>query len=120
MTVFGYAAPASDAGAVTLLRDAWFARSDRQFEHVEVIDILAASALHERWTHFLPTGHLHTRTDIETSWLNLWPRRTSQALLHSMSTGMACETFAPPQTHDLKQLQQFASDIASHEKQTPR
>lgn len=117
LTVFGYSAPVSDAGAVTLLRDSWFARSDRQFEHMQVIDrpLMPANALHERWTSFLPTGHLRTLTSFDASWLSMWPRRSNQALLHSMSEGLPCETFPLPQTSDLQELQGYVSTIAAQE-----
>jgi len=120
LTVFGYGAPVSDAGAVSLLRDAWFARSDRRFEHMQVVDIMPADILHQRWSSFLPTGHLHTLTGMEASWLSLWPRRANQALLHSMKTGMPCHTFPLPQTNNLGDLQEYASAIAAHEAQTTR
>ena len=100
---------------MSLLRDAWFARSDRQFEHMQVIDIVTTDVLHERWSSLLPTGHLHTLTDLDASWLSLWPRRANQALLHSMKTGMPCHTFPLPRTNDLRELQAYAAAIAAHE-----
>jgi hypothetical protein len=115
LTVFGYAAPVSDAGAVSLLRDSWFSRSSRQFEHVQVIDIAPSAELHQRWTTFLPTGHLRAIKGFEDSWLSLWPRRANQALLHTMRTGMPCAAFPLPQTHDLRELQECAASIAAHE-----
>lgn len=115
LTVFGYAAPASDAGAVSLLRDSWFSRSSRQFEHMQVIDIVPSAELHLRWSKFLPTGHLHAIQGFEDSWLSLWPRRANQALLHTMSTGVPCAESPLPQTHNLRELQECAANIAAHE-----
>lgn len=115
LTVFGYGAPVSDAGAVSLLRDSWFARSNRQIEHMQVIDVVPVDVLHERWVGFLPTGHLNARASFDASWLSMWPRRSSQALLHSMSTGEPCEAFSMPQTESLQELQAYAARIAAHE-----
>ncbi len=39
VTIFGYGAPASDAGAVHLLSQAWGEWQDREFEEFEIIDI---------------------------------------------------------------------------------
>lgn len=116
LTVFGYAAPVSDAAAVSLLRDSWFSRSSRQFEHMQVIDIAPSAELHRRWSKFLPTGHLHPIARFEDSWLSLWPRRANQALLHTMRTGMPSAAFPLAQTHDLRELQRCAVNIAVHEK----
>jgi hypothetical protein len=118
LTVFGYGAPVSDAGAVSLLRDSWFARSNRQIEHMQVVDVVPADVLHERWASFLPTGHLNARTSFDASWLSMWPRRSNQALLHSMSTGEPCETFPLPQTDNLQDLQRYVAEIAAHETQS--
>jgi hypothetical protein len=115
LTVFGYGAPVSDAGAITLLRDSWFARSTRQFEHMQVIDIVPADVLHERWSSFMPTGHLHPLAGFEATWLSLWPRRANQALLHSIRTGMPSQTFPLPNTNNLRELQEYAATIAMHE-----
>jgi hypothetical protein len=115
LTVFGYAAPVSDAAAVSLLGDSWFSRSSRQFEHMQVIDIAPSAELHRRWSKFLPTGHLHPIARFEDSWLSLWPRRANQALLHTMRTGMPSAAFPLAQTHDLQELQRGAANIAAHE-----
>ncbi|MGQ0801011.1 MAG: hypothetical protein ACT4NL_12990 [Pseudomarimonas sp.] len=86
----------------------------------QVIDRVAAKVLHERWSSFLPTGDLHPLTGLEASWLSKWPRRANQALLHSMKTGMPCQTFPLPQTNNLEELQEYASAIAAHEPQLQR
>ena len=59
ITIFGYGAPDSDADAVELLKLAWFERSERTSEHIEIIDIAPQTHLHDRWSAFTPTLHYH-------------------------------------------------------------
>src|SRR2546422_11105844 len=61
LTIFGYGAPASDKDAVELLRSAWTGRSDRTFEHIEIIDIAQQSFLYDRWRSEEHTSELQSR-----------------------------------------------------------
>ena len=53
LTIFGYSGPDSDRDAVDLLRNAWMARSAREFEHVEVVDVARTGDLEARWRSLL-------------------------------------------------------------------
>jgi hypothetical protein len=115
MTIFGYGAPSSDEDAVELLRLAWFGRSQRTFEHVEIVDRACNSILHERWSPFTPTLHYHPVTAFELSRISHWPRRSCESLLYPMTQGMPCEDFPLPSTDNLEELQAYASEIAARE-----
>jgi hypothetical protein len=91
LTIFGYGAPASDRDAVELLRSAWFGRSTRTFEHIEIIDIANESFLHDRWAPFTPTNHYHVTETFEESRLSRWPRRSCESLVYPMTHGIPCE-----------------------------
>jgi hypothetical protein len=117
LTIFGYGAPASDKDAVELLRSAWLARSDRTFEHIEIIDIAQESSLHERWSVFTPTLHYRVVSSFEQSRIARWPRRSRESLWFPMSQGTPCEDFPLPQTDSLAALQELAAQIALHESQ---
>jgi hypothetical protein len=67
LTIFGYGAPVSDKDAVELLRSAWTGRSDRTFEHIEIIDIAQQSLLYDRWSLFAPTHHYRVTSTFEQS-----------------------------------------------------
>ena len=115
LTIFGYGAPASDKDAVELLRSAWLARSDRTFEHIEIIDIAQQLSLYDRWSAFAPTHHYRVARTFEQSRLARWPRRSRESLLYPMTQGMPCEDFPLPTTDSLAALQAFAAQIARHE-----
>jgi hypothetical protein len=115
LTIFGYGAPASDKDAVALLRSAWTTRSDRAFEHVEIIDSADHSLLYDRWSSFAPTGHYHVRRSFEESRLARWPRRSCESLVYPMMYGMPCEDFPLPTEDSLSGLQAFAATIARYE-----
>jgi hypothetical protein len=115
LTIFGYGAPASDKDAVELLRSAWLARSDRTFEHIEIIDTAQQSCLFDRWSAFTPTQHYQITITFEESRLARWPRRACESLYYPMSQGTPCEDFPLPITDSLAELQEFAGQIARHE-----
>jgi len=117
LTIFGYGAPESDAAAVDLLHAAWLNRSDRKFEHVEIIDTAPTSLLHDRWGRFTPTHHYHWISAFEDSRIANWPRRTCESIYHPMTRGIPCERFPLPATADLTSLQEFAARLARPESQ---
>ena len=115
LTIFGYSGPDSDRDAVDLLKNAWMARSDRTFEHVEVVDIAPKEDLEDRWSRFTPTHHLHIRRDYHESFIARCPRRSSEAVGYTMRTGMPRPDFPLPETDDLKELQDQVRNIAKSE-----
>lgn len=115
ITIFGYSAPDSDGDAVELLRLAWLSRSERTFEHIEIIDTACPSLLHDRWKRFTPTSHYHVTTVFEQSRIARWPRRSCESLLYPMTQGAPCEDFPVPNTDSITELQAYAADIARHE-----
>ncbi len=115
LTIFGYGAPTSDAAAAKLLRLAWTGRSERTFEHIEIIDIACQSILHDRWKPFTPTSHYHVTTVFEQSRIARWPRRSCESLLYPMTQGVPCEDFPVPNTDSITEIQAYAADIAQHE-----
>ena len=115
LTIFGYSAPTSDIEAVELLRQAWLERSDRKIEHIEVVDKEPSSVLYERWKTFLPTGHLKPIRNISQSWISMYPRRSVEALRHSVYNGEACEVFSLKKTMSLQQMHGYILDVAERE-----
>lgn len=116
LTIFGYGAPSSDKDAMELLLSAWTGRSDRTFEHIEIIDIADQSFLYDHWSPFSPTHHYLPTKTFERSRLARWPRRSCESLMYPMTQGVPCEKFPLPTTDSLAALQAFAAEIARHEK----
>lgn len=117
ITIFGYSAPNSDVDAVDLLRRAWLGKSDRTFEHIEIIDIAPGECLEERWSDFAPTNHYQIVDSFGRSRLARWPRRSCESLFYPMSEGVPCKAIPIPETDDLDRLHEFTARIAEFEHQ---
>lgn len=124
MTVIGYSAPKSDIEAVNLLKTAWFSQYKREIERIEIIDKKYKNntqeqenknILFQRWQSFTPNYHLNLESSVKQSRLFRWPRRTCESLNYPITKGGVCEDFPLPITNDLKKLQQYIKNIASHE-----
>ena len=115
LTVFGYGAPSSDVDAVELLKSAWFDRSDRKIEHIEVIDLACHDILYERWKPFLPTHHLKAIRCFDQSWVSMYPRRSVEALEHSVKYGRPSEQFPLMQSSVLHEVCGDALEIIGFE-----
>jgi len=80
---------------------AWFEKSNRSMEHIEIIDIADNEILTERWTRFAPKNHYKIIKNLNESRLLQWPRRSCEALFCPMAKGEACEAFPLPSTDNL-------------------
>jgi len=116
ITIFGYSAPKTDVEAVERLRNAWFNKSNRTFEHIEIIDIKCPEILNDLWKSFTPTHHFLSYPTFEQSRLWRWPRRSCEAVWYSMK-GIPCEKFSLPETDNLNELQNAIKEIAKYEKE---
>lgn len=115
ITIFGYSAPTTDLEAVDLLKKGWFKTSGRQFEHIEVIDILCADVIYEKWNEFTPTHHLAYQKNFKNSRLWRWPRRSCESLIFPMTQGIPCEDFPLSETENLEQLHKEIQNISNYE-----
>lgn len=115
ITIFGYGAPSSDVEAVKLLQNAWFEDSQREMEHIEIIDIADSATLGRRWSAFTPTHHYHIVNSFQESRLWRWPRRSCESLFYPMSKAEVCEDFPFPETNNHDELTSFINDIAKYE-----
>lgn len=115
ITIFGYSAPDSDIEAIDLLERAWFENSDRNSEHIEVIDIQDELEIYKRWKRFTPTHHLTKWNRLEDSRLWRWPRRSCESLWYPMRQGMPYKDFPLPIDDSLENLRRFIQAIADKE-----
>ena len=118
LTIFGYSGPDSDRDAVDLLKNAWMARSDRKFEHVEVVDIAPKGDLYDRWIEFTPTHHLQVVRYYKESFVGRWPRCSREKLFLAMSEGIPSANFPLSDTDNLTELQAQVREIAGSQMKT--
>lgn len=79
VTIFGYSAPASDAEAVDMLKQAWGAVDERKLEEIELIDIRDENEVIKSWSQFIHTHHYSYHTSFFDSTLAKCPRRSCEA-----------------------------------------
>ncbi len=115
LTIFGYGAPTSDVDAVELLKSAWFGRSERKIEHIEIIDTASKSDLYERWKGFTPTKHLKLIYSFDESWIRMYPRRSVKCLMSPVYCGEPAETFPLAESENVRDILGHISDITEWE-----
>lgn len=79
-TIFGYSAPKTDIEAISLLKDGWGEKNDRELEEIEIIDILKEDQLRSSWKEFIHTHHYTTVKTFNESYIGSHPRRSCEAL----------------------------------------
>ncbi|MHA7813842.1 MAG: hypothetical protein ACX94C_10665 [Phycisphaerales bacterium] len=79
-TIFGYAAPVSDADAVALLQEGWGTPDEKELEEIEIIDIVDEETLRERWSGFIHSHHYHATNSFYNTFAWRHPRRSCEAL----------------------------------------
>lgn len=115
-TVFGYSAPDSDKDAMELLKRAWLEESEREFEHIEIIDTAPNPALEDKWKDFIPTGHGQLRKTFEESRIARWPRRSCESLFFPSVEGKPCAGISFPEGDNLACIRKRAQEIEQYEK----
>ncbi len=116
VTIFGYGAPRSDAGAVDLLDEAWGGWQKREMEQFEIIDIRPETELVETWNRFIHTHHYEVHDDFHDSWLARHPRRSGEAYWSQYYDARFIESNPAPRTADLDMLRKWFAPLVEAEK----
>ncbi len=104
VSIFGYGAPASDASAIELLKNAWGSIDDRSMEEFELIDIRGEDDLRETWSPFIHTHHYRIESDFYSSWIANHPRRTGEAYMNQFIKAQFIENNPLPVSSDFNEL----------------
>lgn len=115
-TVFGYGAPASDAGAIALLDEAWGGSNKRNLEEIELINTQPESELLQSWERFIHSHHYRVTSDYFSSLLGRFPRRTCEAMWEQNMEAKFLEYKQVPRFETVGELQEWASALSSYEK----
>lgn len=115
LTIFGYCGPNSDSKARKLILDSWNDSPSYDINHLEVIDTADPSKVAENWKEYFPHNHNLIQTEFWESSIACWPRRTAEWKQLTSLYGIPCESFKPPATKVLSQIQDWYGDIASTE-----
>lgn len=79
ITIFGYSAPVSDVDAISLMKEAWGDKYQRNLEQFEFIDVKEEGEILKSWTRFVYPKHYNCVKCFFDSSLALYPRRTEEA-----------------------------------------
>lgn len=80
VTIFGYSAPKTDAGAIALMKEAWGSKDKRDLEDLEFIDIRSTDDILVSWNEFIHSHHYEIYNSFFDSSLAQHPRRTTVEL----------------------------------------
>lgn len=115
LTIFGYAAPVSDEGAVRMLLEAWSARN-RPVEQVEIINIAPRDQLVKSWSKFFTRDHLDIHTDFAESWCARFPRRSCEACWGQFMEMRPRQECAFPSGAGFPELEQWLRPLVNAER----
>ena len=104
VTIFGYGAPVSDAGAVALLKKAWGDTSSRSMEEVEIIDVRDEDDLIKTWSPFIHSHHYRVENSFYDSWIANHPRRTGEAYINQFIEAMFIDNNKIPKDANFQDL----------------
>ena len=107
LTIFGYAAPASDEDAVSVMKSAWWKNRDRRIEQIELINIAPREQLKESWGAFFTRDHYEVGTDFYQSWCARHPRRSCEAIWDQNMEIHIRQDSAIPRNADFIELAQW-------------
>jgi len=116
LTIFGYAAPASDAAAREILLKAWSGNGTRELAQIEVIDILGQRALTARWKDFIVRDHVGAIRRFSQSYQYHYPRRSCEAFAFASLQQAPWATRPLPRTRVLSRLQEWVEPLINGER----
>ncbi len=117
LTIFGYAAPSNDAGAVDLMRHFWGDNPTWELAQVNIVDIAPRRVLRKRWAQFFCDDHYEIYSTIRRTWLFGYPRRSCEAL--AMAT-LQCDPWHDnpfPEVQSLEALHSWLEPLLREEEE---
>ena len=116
VTVFGYAAPPTDAAAIDLMQTSWGPSESREFEDIEIIDIKPEDELADTWDAFIHSSHYSITSSFFKSLVFDHPRRTCEAMWAQFMDAKIIDANSPPrEPANLQELQQWYSELVDVE-----
>ncbi len=116
ITIFGYGAPVSDAGAIKLMKSAWSGKRKRELEETEIIDIKSEEELIKTWKPFIFSHHYRIKKTFYDSWIAKHPRRTGEAYLNQFIEAKFIEDNPLPKDAGFDALWQWFDVLQAVEK----
>jgi len=115
LTIFGYAAPRTDAAAVELMRSIWDENETRSLAQVEIIDIRAKKQLYATWESFITRDHYYIVDLFSRSYIWYHPRRTCDAFAWATLQLDPWRENTAPQIQTVSELQGWIAPLIREE-----
>lgn len=115
VTIFGFGAPATDAGAVEIMEQAWTKKGPRDLEEIEIIDIKPREQLRAKWDRFIVRSHYQITDNYFSSLLGRFPRRSCEALFNRLMLLQLSNNNRPPKDIALEDLQEWFQGLIVEE-----
>jgi hypothetical protein len=116
VTIFGYAAPVSDAAARDILFKAWAANETRELAIVEVIDILGRRVLESRWKDFTVRHSVGALKRFNQAFQCHYPRRSCEAYAFASLQQAPWSERPLPRFRRLRHLQDWVVPLIEEER----
>lgn len=115
LTIFGYAAPATDVEAINLLLRGWGKNPSFELAQVNIVDIKPEEELEKTWQRFLCRTHYGTRPDLWSTWILRHPRRSCEALAMATLQNDPWPDNPFPKLKSLPQLHSWIAPLIAEE-----
>lgn len=124
LTIFGYAAPKSDAAAREIMLKAWRSNQTRELTQTEIIDVLPQRTINRRWSEFVKNLHGGAVRRFSYTWQFNYPRRSCEALAFATLQQTPWAERKIPRFRRLDRLQKWIKPLIEEEsaleqRQTP-
>jgi hypothetical protein len=120
VTIFGYGAPDTDVEAISLMKDAWGEKHERNMEQFEIIDIRPEDEVTDDWDGFIHSHHYNYCNSYFESILAKYPRCTGERFMTQFLPTTPEEAFqepnpVPQDVGTLRDLQDWHSPLIEAE-----
>jgi hypothetical protein len=115
LTIFGYAAPTSDAAARETMLKAWTANQSREIAIVSIVDIIGKRLLEKRWSGFGGWHGFGCLKRFSQTYLFHYPRRSCEAYAFASLQQDPWAERKMPYFRSLKRLQDWIYPLIAEE-----
>ena len=115
LTVFGYSAPKTDVEARKLMLDDWKKNPSIEFCEVDVVDVKSREEIEANWEEFFYSHHYSVTTNIWSSYLFKYPRRSCDAFASATLAVDPWHENPFPKFHTLDELHSWVGPLIAEE-----
>jgi hypothetical protein len=116
LTIFGYGAPSTDAGAVDLMSRVWGKNPTFELAQVNVVDIKPEEELERKWDLFFCRDHYSITEALGRTWLFRHPRRSCESFAMATLQQDPWPNNPLPEFNTLSELHAWIAPLVAEER----